>query len=264
LQIVPVLDLQGGLVVRAVGGRRREYRPIESRLTRSAQPGDVARAFVQLGLREAYVADLGAIEGAEPDWRAYQVIAEQGVVIHLDAGARSAADLSLLGQFAGQRQIPLCLVVGLETLRHPAELSQLAQAAGVGCAFSLDLRDGRPLVAASAWTDATPAQIADAAIESGFARLIVLDLARVGEGRGVGGLALCAELRRRHPAVSLWVGGGVSGMDDLAQIAEAGCDAALVASALHDGRLSAENLAAFGRPASFLAGKTYNLPCKSR
>src|SRR5579872_5647704 len=45
MRIVPVLDLLGGVVVRGVGGRRREYRPVVSRLTPSCDPLDVARAF---------------------------------------------------------------------------------------------------------------------------------------------------------------------------------------------------------------------------
>jgi uncharacterized protein related to proFAR isomerase len=43
-------------------------------------------------------------------------------------------------------------------------------------------------------------------------------------------------------AVDLIAGGGVRGLDDLKALADAGCDAALVASALHDGRLSREDI----------------------
>jgi phosphoribosylformimino-5-aminoimidazole carboxamide ribotide isomerase len=38
-------------------------------------------------------------------------------------------------------------------------------------------------------------------------------------------------------------GGGVRDLDDLRQLAEFGCDGALVASALHDGRLTAADVA---------------------
>src|SRR5262249_52086733 len=65
MRVVPVLDLKGGVVVRGVGGRRREYRPVVSRLVGSCAPADVAAAFAHhFGLRELYVADLDAIAGA--------------------------------------------------------------------------------------------------------------------------------------------------------------------------------------------------------
>ena len=42
---IPVLDVLNGVIVRGVGGRRNEYRPVESVLTQSARPLDVAQAF---------------------------------------------------------------------------------------------------------------------------------------------------------------------------------------------------------------------------
>ena len=75
------------------------------------------------------------------------------------------------------------------------------------------------------------AQIAAAAIAAGVQRLIILDLADVGVGGGVGTLTLCQAIRAAHPQVEIIAGGGVRGLADLQQMAAAGCDAALVASA---------------------------------
>jgi phosphoribosylformimino-5-aminoimidazole carboxamide ribotide isomerase len=69
--------------------------------------------------------------------------------------------------------------------------------------------------------------------------MIVLDLAQVGMGQGVGTQCLCRTLRCLAPELQIVAGGGVRGPDDLDSLERAGCDAALVASALHDGRLSA-------------------------
>jgi len=46
---------------------------------------------------------------------------------------------------------------------------------------------------------------------------------------------------------SLIAGGGVRGLADLTALARAGCNAALVASALHDGKLLPEDLLRAGR-----------------
>ncbi len=42
MEIVPVIDLKGAAVVRARLGRRAEYRPIETRLSPTSDPVDVA------------------------------------------------------------------------------------------------------------------------------------------------------------------------------------------------------------------------------
>ena len=58
-RIIPVIDVMGGQVVRAVGGRRSEYRPIVSKLTDSTEPVEVAKALLgATGVGEIYLADL--------------------------------------------------------------------------------------------------------------------------------------------------------------------------------------------------------------
>jgi phosphoribosylformimino-5-aminoimidazole carboxamide ribotide isomerase len=72
--------------------------------------------------------------------------------------------------------------------------------------------------------------------------MIVLDIADVGVGQGTHTLNLCQQLIAELHPVSVIAGGGVRGIDDLKALADAGCDAALVASALHDGRLTREEI----------------------
>jgi phosphoribosylformimino-5-aminoimidazole carboxamide ribotide isomerase len=64
----------------------------------------------------------------------------------------------------------------------------------------------------------------------------VLDLARVGSGSGVD-LELMSAVRRAAPRVALFAGGGVRNAEDLDALARAGCDGALVATALLSGAL---------------------------
>ena len=74
--------------------------------------------------------------------------------------------------------------------------------------------------------------------------MIVLDLARVGVGSGTGTEELCRQLAATYRDVEVIAGGGVRDAADLRRLKEWGVRAALVASALHDGRLSREDLAA--------------------
>jgi phosphoribosylformimino-5-aminoimidazole carboxamide ribotide isomerase len=77
--------------------------------------------------------------------------------------------------------------------------------------------------------------------------MIVLDLAQVGMDAGVGTLPLCRKLRCLDSQLEIVAGGGVRSMRDLDALERAGCDAVLVASALHDGRLPARECAARSR-----------------
>ena len=155
----------------------------------------------------------------------------------IDAGLRSAADaLPLVGPGA------VGLVAGLETLAGPDVLAELLALVGPArLVFSLDLKNGHPL-ASAAWSATDPWTIAERALAAGVRRMLVLDLARVGVGGGTGTEALCRRLKESDPALEVLAGGGVRGPDDLQRLRGCGVDGVLVASALHDGRLTRADL----------------------
>jgi phosphoribosylformimino-5-aminoimidazole carboxamide ribotide isomerase len=245
MRILPVLDLQNGVVVRGFAGRRREYRPITSQLIRSCRPADVALAFRDhFGLSEVYLADLDAIAGRGPALETYALLGNLDFRLNVDAGLHLAADAKPLAA-AGIEGI----VAGLETLSGPDDLSNLCREwDSARILFSLDLKEGRPLGNVAAWNTADPWQIVEQAVQVGVRKIIVLDLAKVGSGRGTGTEALCARMARQFPTVELIAGGGVRDEGDLARLHSCGVKAALLASALHDGRLRREALEHFSHP----------------
>lgn len=244
MRILPVIDLKDGLVVRGVGGRRDEYRPIQSQLCADAHFETVAAAFANLGFRTAYVADLDAIEKGTGVFSADAIDKKGSELFSLelivDAGIRDAAAARTLASARiGGR--PLAgIVAGLESLDSPDTLATMLRDVGPArLVFSLDMKHGVPLTTAPAWQSLAPIEIATLSLRLGAQRFILLDLARVGMGEGVGTEPLCRELRALAPEVEIIAGGGVRSAADLDSLARAGCDAALVASALHDGRLDA-------------------------
>lgn len=238
MRIIPVIDLKGGLVVRGVAGRREEYRPIVSQIASAPSPKAVAQAFVQsFGFNHVYVADLDAIGGQSPDFAAYEQIAACGLTPWIDAGIGTAGEAMQL------RSGTPSIISGLESLDSLEELQEIVAGCGTDrIIFSLDLKSGQPITSIAAWQALSPAQIAAAAIDRGICRMIVLDLADVGVSRGTGTLDLIRRLRAVHPQLEITAGGGVRGVADLRQMAEAGCNAALVASALHDGRITPDEV----------------------
>jgi phosphoribosylformimino-5-aminoimidazole carboxamide ribotide isomerase len=231
------LDLAAGRAVHARGGRREDYAPVREAAGSLIEPGDalaLARAYLEhLGLTELYAADLDAISGAATQDAVIADLAALGARLWLDAGvssidgARHALELGAAG-----------VIVGLETLPSFDALASICAAVGGDrVVFSLDLRNGEPVVAAAASVrhESVPV-IAARAAASGAGSVIVIDLARVGGGEGLD-LALIARVRAAVPGRPLLAGGGVRNLDDVRRLADAGCDGVLVASALHDGRL---------------------------
>ncbi|HEY7156718.1 MAG TPA: HisA/HisF-related TIM barrel protein [Gemmataceae bacterium] len=238
MRILPVLDVMNGEVVRGVGGRRQEYRPIVSRLTTSSRPLDVARAIrCHFGWSEFYLADLDAILGDEPAWTIYAALREEGFRLWVDGGVRGMTQACQLADVGIES-----LVVGLETVAGPAELAAMVRAFGEHLVFSLDLRQGEPLGERDAWESEDARSIAAQAVRLGVRRLLVLDLARVGLGGGTGTRELCVRLCAEFPEVEVSAGGGVRNRGDLEELRDGGVRMALVASALHDGRLTRADL----------------------
>ncbi len=241
MRVTPVLDLMAGRAVAARGGERATYAPVRSVL--ASGEGDalaLARAFRDvLRCVDWYVADLDAIRGGAPQWPLVRALAELGGRPLLDA-ATTTVERGEDALIAGADRV----VVGLETLDDFAQLEAIVGRLGSArVVFSLDLRGGAPLVRPGAphGGGGSPLELARRAVDAGVRALLVLDLARVGTGAGVD-LELVRRLRLALPGVELLAGGGVAGPADLARLAATGCDAVLVATALHDGRLAASDL----------------------
>lgn len=230
------------MAVHAVGGRRDQYRPLRSVWQASASPIALAAALRDgLGADHLYLADLDAIEGRPPDLETYQRISRVGLELWLDAGVRDRSAVEPLLEL-GPRQPRI--VVGLESIGGPADLREIIERAGPDrVLFSLDLDDGRPRLATSAtWPVPEPLDIAADVVGLGVRSMIILDLMWVGTARGLGSVGLLAEIRARFPLVSIAVGGGIRGLEDVLELRRRGASAALVGSAIHDGRIGRREL----------------------
>jgi phosphoribosylformimino-5-aminoimidazole carboxamide ribotide isomerase len=250
MQIIPVLDLARGRAVLAQAGDRSRYEPVQSVLAPDAGGDPVAllRGFRQrLGVNECYIADLDAIQGGVLQRTLIRELAQfetgfSGPLL-IDAGAnRPGGAMEVLSCGASE------VVIGLESLLAFADLAAIVEQVGPNrVVFSLDLRLGMPIMH-PALQDASgtpdPIELASQAVDAGVRSLVILDLARVGTGCGVE-LGRLEALRRRFPEIRLMAGGGVLARRDLERMRDVGCDGALLASAIHAGRITAGDLSDF-------------------
>jgi phosphoribosylformimino-5-aminoimidazole carboxamide ribotide isomerase len=227
MEVVPVIDLKGGEAVRARGGRRDEYRPIETPLSPSSRPADVVAGLLRLfPFRRVYVADLDAIErvgdhaavlaGLVETWPWLDFWVDNGIR-HADQAAAWLAGCS------GS------LVIGSESQSSPDLVQSLRMNPRV--VLSLDFRgdvfQGPPTILADA--DLWPS------------RVIAMTLAKVGSGAGPD-LARIKEIVGRGGLRQVYAAGGIRDGGDLRLAASAGAAGALVATALHGGALTAAEL----------------------
>lgn len=241
LELLPVLDLMGGVVVRARAGERACYAPIESPLAAGSAPATLLAALLERsGAHAAYLADLDAIMHGKPQTGLVRELLSSfpevslwldGGFCSLDDGLAMAAQLGEAGtrRRAGQaaaRAARLLPVLGSESLQACSDLSR-GRAAGA-CVLSLDFGPegfrGDPdwLARPALW----PRQV------------IVMTLARVGMAQGPD-LQRLEDCRRRAGTRRVYAAGGVRGPQDIRALEALGIAGALVATALHASALPA-------------------------
>lgn len=215
----------------AVRGDRARYAPVRSVLCETAEPTAVVRALrARLGVSAFYVADLDAIQqrGSARALVAALVSEHCDCQWWIDAGFGEPSRLEPYLQAANVRAI-----VGSESLADATALAELRAALPrpASLILSLDHRRGEFI--------GPPALLDSPGLWP--STVIAMNLDRVGAAEGPD-LALIAALRARAPAVEVVAAGGVRDARDLATLAASGTAQALIATALHSGLLTREDL----------------------
>lgn len=228
MEIIPVLDLKQGVVVHARMGRRDQYRPIETPLAATSSPVDVTRGLLAIHpFKTFYIADLDAIEHTGDNDAAFALLQTEfpDLIFWVDNGVADLARArSWLAAGLGN------LVLGSESQSDCSLLRSLSQDGRI--ILSLDYRGDAFLGPAALVSD--PA--------SWPSRIIAMMLARVGSANGPD-MERLAAIRASVPNKLVYAAGGVRDAADLAALGRAGIAGALVATCLHNGRLTGAQLA---------------------
>jgi phosphoribosylformimino-5-aminoimidazole carboxamide ribotide isomerase len=234
MDVIPVIDLKGGTVVHARRGERDRYRPIATPLASTSDPIDVVRGLMTVHpFAAVYIADLDAIMRQGDNDAAVSALndAFPDVTFWVDNGiADESAAAGWLDRRLGH------LVLGSESLIDADVVGRLA--ANQRVILSLDFRGDafQGPAALLGRSDSWPHCV------------IVMTLARVGSGAGPD-LDRLRTIRTAAPRHAIYAAGGVRDAADLAALHDLGVAGALVATALHDGRLRGTDMAQLRRPA---------------
>ncbi len=221
--IIPVIDLLDGQVVQARGGRRAEYAPVRSPLCSSSEPAAVVAAMLALHpFSVVYIADLGALLGRERhDAMVEKLRAEfPSIAFWLDSGGKEPKE-----NRPGMRTI-----IGTETGINATALGALTSS-GVDFILSLDFNASGLIGDAEilARTECWPRDV------------IVMNLVNVGSAQGPA-WPVVDNVMRRAANRNFYLAGGVRDTADLSLASARGLRGALVATALHTGKLTSADL----------------------
>jgi len=221
MKIIPVIDLKHGLAVHAKQGQRAHYQPINTPLCRSADIFDVIEAFLSLfDFDTFYIADLDAITSLGNHDRLIAEVeaAFPELTFWLDQGYRQAPDKPKRHwQVVGTESY------GDESLDAVAQFNQR---------FILSL-DYPPT------SEPTGKLFYDNQLWP--VHVIVMTLARVGGHCGPD-FAKLSEYVQRFPDTTFIAAGGIRNAADLCELSQMGIHHALVASSLHTGALSPDDI----------------------
>jgi len=229
MELIPVLDLKAGVVVHARMGQRQSYQPIATPLSPTSDPVDVMGGLLTIHpFQTFYVADLDAIGGRGDNRASLARLRSQfGVGLWVDNGVADViAARRWLDEGLGH------LVLGSETQRDAALVRELACDPRIS--LSLDFR-------ADAF-QGPPALLAEA--QSWPHRVIVMSLSRVGSGAGPDLDRLGRIQKDAGAGRKIYAAGGVRDPADLKTLQRAGVAGALVASCLHEGRVTGKDIVA--------------------
>jgi len=226
-EVIPAVDMQDGEVVQLVQGER-------GTATRYGDPVEAARRWVEEGARTLHLVDLdGAFEGERVNADAVDAVLDAvDAPVQLGGGIRTVEDaLALLDRGVDR------VILGTAAVETPDIVAEISEVHPGSVMVSLDAKGGEVVV--SGWTEGTgldPAEAAGRYEDLGAGAILFTDVDVEGQLEGINR----ESVERVVDAVDVPVvaSGGVTTLDDVRALREAGAAAVVVGTALYEGRFT--------------------------
>ena len=224
--ILPAIDLRGGQCVRL---RQGDY---AQETVFGADPAAMARRWVEQGAPWLHLVDLdGAREGRPINGDSVrQIVEAAGVPCQLGGGLRTEADIETALAWGVAR-----VVVGTRALKAPGWFQQVCERWPGKIVLGIDAREGR--VAVEGWLEDSAISALDLARRCAawpLAAIVYTDIGRDGMLQGAN-VAAMADMARAV-AVPVIASGGVTTLDDVGRLAQAGLAGCIIGRALYEHR----------------------------
>lgn len=235
ITLIPSIDLLDGRCVRLLQG------DFEQCTVYDVDPVALADQYAQEGAEWLHVVDLAASrDGKKADIRPLlHLLDKTKQKVQTGGGVRHESDIGMRLDHGANR-----VVVGSIGVEQPGRLAAWLRDFGADhLVAALDVTvdaEGVPWPRAHGWTRDSRLDLwslLDYLSEQGLKHLLCTDIGRDGAMRGPN-TALYREISQRYPKLALQASGGVSSLEDLAEVADSGADAVIVGKAFLEKRFT--------------------------
>ncbi len=237
IEIIPAIDLINGKCVRLSQGC------YETRTEYQIDPIEVAKEIESYGIRRIHIVDLdGAASHHVVNYRILEQIASRtSLIIDFGGGVKSESDLNIALENGAQM-----VTIGSLAVKEPQTVKAWMEKYGNHhFILGADVKDN--CIAINGWKETTPTQLIpflESYINSGMEKILCTDISKDGMLEGPS-LSLYQDILKNFPDIYLIASGGVSSIDDIYQLEEAGIPAVVFGKALYEGKITLKELSRF-------------------
>lgn len=237
MQIIPAIDIIEGKCVRLTEGDYAQKKIY------NANPLEVAKAFEGIGLMRLHLVDLdGAKAGEVVNWKVLEKIANNTELkIDFGGGIKTEAILKTVLDTGATYATIGSLAVKNELLFQ----EWIARFGANTFMLGADVLEEK--IAIGGWIEKTEISVFDfmkSYIDKGVKQIFCTDIKKDGKLQGPS-IELYQKIIEQFPALHLIASGGVSSLDDLIELEEIGCAAAIVGKAIYENKITISELASF-------------------
>ena len=237
IELIPAIDIIDGKCVRLSQG---DY---DTKKIYNENPLEVAKEFEANGIQRLHVVDLdGAKSSHVVNYKALDAIAgHTSLTIDFGGGIKTDEDLMIAFE-NGAHMVPL----GSVAVKKPELFKKwLHQYGAEKIILGADVKDNR--ISVSGWLEEGPQELMPFLTDytqEGVSKVLCTDISRDGMLQGPS-IELYKQVMQRFPTMHLIASGGVSGVDDIIRLDEAGIPAVVFGKALYEGRITMKDLKRF-------------------
>ncbi len=237
MQIIPAIDIIEGKCVRLTEGDYAQKKIYNE------DPLEVAKAFEGIGLMRLHLVDLdGAKAGQVVNWKVLEKIANNTELkIDFGGGIKTEATLKTVLDTGATYATIGSLAVKNELLFQ----EWIARFGAKVFMLGADVLDEK--LAIGGWLEKTEISVFDfmkSYIDKGVKQIFCTDIKKDGKLQGPS-IELYLKIIEQFPNLQLIASGGVSSLDDLIELEEIGCSAAIVGKAIYENKITISELANF-------------------
>ena len=237
IELIPAIDIIDGKCVRLSQG---DY---DTKKIYNENPLEVAKEFEANGIQRLHVVDLdGAKSSHVVNYKVLDAIAgHTSITIDFGGGIKTDEDLVIAFE-NGAHMVTL----GSVAVKKPELFKKwLHQYGAEKIILGADVKDNR--ISVSGWLEEGPQELMPFLTDytqEGVSKVLCTDISRDGMLQGPS-IELYKQVMQRFPTMHLIASGGVSGVDDIIRLDDAGIPAVVFGKALYEGRITMKDLKRF-------------------